>query len=553
MPALPDDIFNHLKSVSLFRSLSDAAIQEIQALFEVERLPEGVVIFKQGDRPEKFYLVYSGEVRLTRQVREKREVVEVSLEREDDFFGEKEMLEENLLLVTATTTQPTVLLTITRKNFRPLLDKYPVIRAAIVLLERTYQIALRRGFSRWLQPQEQVVLIVEKHWFILLQKALFPVVVMILLWIVLGVLVFVGLPLAWYFWLLPLLILPVLGLIWVDYRDDIYVVTDKRVISEERFWLLHATRTEAPIRTVRSAQSVVDKFWQHTLQYGDVRVQTFTGALNFVSVPHPQAVANAILEQQERIQRRYTHMSRQEFEDSIREGLGWQRLHPPPPPPELPVMTQHPPAGKDAIVLTPPWFRQIGDEIILRKHPIKLLGEMWWSILLLTLGVLITVLPRIPMFASWSLPWIAYLLLIGIPMLILLAVAWYQVEDWRSDTYTITRDQIIDREQKPLFGKLMQRTASIDSILNVSYTRKTVLANLFNYGTVSIETGGSTGVLTFDLVVDPVRVQQELFRRIEVRRILRERAEIEKQRTDWLRWIRAYHDVAHHSEQNLPK
>ena len=80
-------------------------------------------------------------------------------------------------------------------------------------------------------------------------------------------------------------------------------------------------------------------------------------------------------------------------------------------------------------------------------------------------------------------------------------------------------------------------------MLNVSYDRPGILANIFNYGTVTIESGGETGRLTFDGVGNPLSVQQEIFLRLEQHFERREDEEAQHRQREVADWITAYDDI----------
>ena len=197
--------------------------------------------------------------------------------------------------------------------------------------------------------------------------------------------------------------------------------------------------------------------------------------------------------------------------------------------------------------LIPRFRERHGDSIVWRKHPLVLARTVG----MLLSGELILVATMIWMWPSpSSLPmaevkvtsglWFVFLLFAS---LFLMAWMWYRLEDWRNDTYTVTLDRLIDSERKPLLGRLTQRTAPIDSVLNVSYDRLGIFANIFNYGTVTIQTGGEAGELTFDWIVDPLSAQQEILLRVEQSYQRREDVEAAQRNSEIVEWLKSYADV----------
>ena len=103
-----------------------------------------------------------------------------------------------------------------------------------------------------------------------------------------------------------------IGLALLDWHDDSYVVTSKRVISDERLALLYTERAEAPLHAVRAVQVSQDPL-EKALGYGDVVIQTFTGTITFPDVPDPYSIVNLISEHMERAQ----HFRQLEEEDAF--------------------------------------------------------------------------------------------------------------------------------------------------------------------------------------------------------------------------------------------
>ena len=108
---------------------------------------------------------------------------------------------------------------------------------------------------------------------------------------------------------------------------------------------------------------------------------------------------------------------------------------------------------------------------------------------------------------------------------------------------TLPSLRLIDMEKKPLLGSLIQRSAPLENLVNVQYSRPGFWASIFNYGSVTIETGGDTGDLDFKMVLDPLLVQQTILNRMELRQEQQQTAERERQRTEMVDWLKAYAQV----------
>lgn len=540
-----DDIRKHLRQVHLFRELDKEDIDYIAEYFEAEEYEPDTELFAQGSRPEWFGIVYSGEVVVTARLDSgSKTPTELARLKTADYFGEQAIINNTVRNATITTTQQSVILIIEADDFRTMLTEYPDVLKALQLAVRTRQLIRQRRFGDWLRPDEVVFLIALTHWGWFVRRMLLPAA--LTLPVAIGVYFLFTINLFW----LPATIVAGLllgiwiALVYVDWRDDSYIVTSRRVVSDERLALLYKARAEAPLYAVRSVGVSQDPL-EKALGYGDVVIQTFTGKINFPDVPDPYTIANLINEHIDRAKRSQQKEEASALERDIRVSIGWEEA------PQGDARSRtRPPAAEAGSFLAflnhfrPQFWERDGELITLRKHPFILLQHIGLGLAGLALVSLLFAFRLYPVFEFMRvleivpvMGWSAAVLFVG---LILLAWTLYQFEDWRNDIYQITPNLLVDEEKKPLLGNVEQRTASIDSVLNVRFTRPGVLANLFNFGTVTIQTGGDTGELSFKWVVNPLSVQQEIFRRMEKRRRQKEAAQAAKRRSEIVDWLRAY-------------
>jgi len=109
-----------LQKVPIISHLEEADKKEMAANLKEEEIPDGRNIILEGDEGEKFYIIRSGEVKVT-----KSGVAEEVSKRltEGDFFGELALLNSDKRAATVTATAPTTVLTLTRAQFTRLLGK----------------------------------------------------------------------------------------------------------------------------------------------------------------------------------------------------------------------------------------------------------------------------------------------------------------------------------------------------------------------------------------------------------------------------------------------
>jgi len=83
-------------------------------------------------------------------------------------------------------------------------------------------------------------------------------------------------------------------LIWrgVDWRNDLYIITDDRVIDIEKVPFRYEHRREASLDKIQDVRYLQEGFIALRLDFGNVRLETAGGieAFTFDSVPHPKQV-----------------------------------------------------------------------------------------------------------------------------------------------------------------------------------------------------------------------------------------------------------------------
>jgi uncharacterized membrane protein YdbT with pleckstrin-like domain len=177
-----------------------------------------------------------------------------------------------------------------------------------------------------------------------------------------------------------------------------------------------------------------------------------------------------------------------------------------------------------------------GGVVTYRKHWFVLITKTWQPAFWLLVGIAVGVLRLLGYLALFSVQ--ATLLVDGIFMFFVLLWYLYQYVDWRNDIYQLTPDQVVDIYRKPL-GREEKRSAPLESILSIEYSRANIIGLLLNYGTVRIRVG--TAELTFDNVYNPSQVQQDIFRRMleHIERKKEQDAAAERERVS--EWIATYH------------
>jgi hypothetical protein len=187
------------------------------------------------------------------------------------------------------------------------------------------------------------------------------------------------------------------------------------------------------------------------------------------------------------------------------------------------------------------WFwieQRTDDQVMWRKHWIRLLRKTWLSGPLLVLMLVV-----FGMYVIWfDGQSMALTLLLLAFLLIALFWFWWNWENWGNDRYIVTRDRLIDIEAWPFGLRTLKNETMFDRIQNVSFEIPNPVATVLNYGTVLIHTAGAEGRLDFEWVRNPSGVQAEIFRRLAGYEEGQRRRDAEDRWADLPEWFAVYED-----------
>lgn len=559
MPITTSEKVDFLKKIHLFHGLEDGELASIAEEMEEAPYAAGSVIFEQGGKAESFYLIYEGVVRITR--RQDRKEVQLARLVKNDYFGEMGVIARRQRSGTATALVDSSLLVLSRPDFEKLYKRTPQLRLNFELAIRSRQLARSLQF-KWLSPDEVIYFLARKHPVVLYRRligpifALFVPVFFFYAWFsiassrVVALAGFVSLfaIVLWVIWLV------------IDWENDYYVVTDKRVVWLEKVVAIYDSRQEAPLSTILSLGVETSQLGR-ILDFGDLVVRTWVGKIPFNDVSHPEQARRMIEEYWNRTKERAIGTEKEAMKDAIRRRLGIPI--PPKPKTETDLFVAKPaePAPKKGTLRllrmlganTLKLRYETGENVFYRKHWFVLIQQAWMPLAgiiaaLIMFGWRLVRLAQSPeealvRFVNGALTVDAYALAILMALVPLVGWLIYEVLDWSNDQFEVTAEQIIDLDRKP-FGTQTRNAAQLENILGIEYRRVGILGEIFNYGSVYITVGGTK--LIFEDVIDPATVQSDIDRRREARKAKQDEAKIAAERERMAEWLATYH---HNAEQ----
>jgi len=537
-----------LSRLHLFNGLGEDQLQAVANSLEEVSFKAGETIIKEGEEGYQFFMIVKGKVLVTRKKAPRPLATLVAR----DYFGEEAMLSiHHRRTATVTAVEDTHTLVLGREHFRRLLKQAKMLRPNFLVAVESRRLARRVHFS-WMPEDEIIYYLARKHSILLFRSLLVPSLLLLL-----GL---AGLLYTWYhadqfvmqvLWWFALLITIFAGLwaLWngIDWGNDYYILTNRRVIWLEKVVGIYDSRNEAPLSAVQRVNVQTD-FWGRQLRYGNLIIRTIVGSsLTLQNISYPYQAAALIEEHWRRSQESSRRMEEEEIKQALRQRL----LQGGPRPLQAssliakPQPKSDPYKGKRRIK---DLFRlRFEDKSVVtyRKHIIILLRQTWKPLLIL-LGLLaLLIFALLPAGRGITAALGLLNLLCVWSVFALVAFFWwlYEYIDWSNDIFQVTPEQIMDIDKKPL-GEITSDIAALDNILGIQYERRGLWGRIFNYGNVMITIGGGKQMV-FEDVANPSEVQEDIERRRLERVAKRERDEFKAESERLADWFAAYYQTEH--------
>jgi len=549
MAAELSKIVSLLKELYLFHSLQDAQLVYVARLFDIINKEEGENIYRQGDVGDYFYIILEGEVALSQLVNNV-ETYFGSLVR-GDFFGEESLISDLPRNETITTTTSTRLIRLDEKRLVELFAHFPQVKTSLERAIESRQFISKHHFD-WLGQNELVYQVRRKHKAYLFISLFGPSLISLIGLIILSV-GLAGLSNSTFSEAGMILggILVACGLLWgvwrwIDWENDYYIVTNRRVVWIEQVMWLYKSRVEAPHTTILSV-NITTSLIGRLVGYGDVIVRTFTGQINLRTIGDPYLMAALIEEYWDRARQELQRVEESEIRSEIRRRIFGDDEESDAIP-LSPVLSPKPVEFIEPTIWQK-YFSNIfmmrfeeGITITFRKHWIILIKKSWKPLLTFIIFFAIISAYDIMYFTDRvSLLSPLYVQLIGFVIFGLIIFPWwfYNYIDWRNDIYQVTDANIFDIERKPL-GTEVRKSASLENILSLEHERPGFFGFFFNVGNVIINVGDAQFI--FVGIHEPTRAQQDIFDRMFILRQQKEKVEVLRERDRILGLLEVYHN-----------
>jgi CRP-like cAMP-binding protein len=131
-----------LKSLSIFSDTPETILAEMAYLLKEVEYAEGAPIVKEGETGNCMYIIFRGEVRITKG----KELLATL--KENDFFGELSLMDTETRSATVTAVTDCVLFRLDQEPFYDLMESRPeVVKGVIKILCKRIRMANQRIFE----------------------------------------------------------------------------------------------------------------------------------------------------------------------------------------------------------------------------------------------------------------------------------------------------------------------------------------------------------------------------------------------------------------------
>lgn len=543
-----------LQQHQLFKRLSAEQVAALAQITDEVQYENGAMVAYQEDVADCLYIVKSG--RLYAETRHNdiendSYVTDSKNYVTQNYFGEDWLFVSNVypanVKAKSHRNDPAILLIIKGSNFVRFLNQYPdalfalepnfeqddegsskltsgLPPAAYKEAQKLFAKAKRRRSAISILPDELVEFSARRSRLYLLVQVFLPALAMIVL------------PLLIYTFLnsqpvesilhrfrfgvsgfVFVILLGVVLFIVLDWSNDYFVITNKRVVHRE--FDLRTFRVDiktARIDQVQSVEIAKPTFISNLFNFGTARITTASafGTIHFDNIDNPIKVKETLDRQSKLVKTldasREQSLLRQTFSDHFAVKPQFTPLDEKSA--DLPtVKTETRDSLWRRFQRRYYWRVQEENAIIYRKHFIVLLIQ---SVLPIGLA-LVTALVAFLLIQFFQFTFRQMLpTLIFVYSLNILWLIW-RIEDWRNDMFQLTDRLIVDIDRRPFgFGE-SRKQALLSNIQNVNAYTPGLIHTIFNYGNVEIETAGAESNLVFENIPYPSIIQSDIFAQLE--------------------------------------
>ncbi|MBL8153618.1 MAG: cyclic nucleotide-binding domain-containing protein [Anaerolineae bacterium] len=546
---MPDRfVLSNIRRLPLLSRLAPHQLDVFASVTQVLRYEPGETVFQQGEVPPGLFLFISGNGVLTQRGVDGVERIFGQMN-SGEYTPEAALFNETPSLMNLRVTQTAIVLFLARQQMRGILAHYPDIQASLQAAQTAAasappQPGMVEAFESQ-RPNENILIQTRKHPYAFIGKALTLMFLTLAVWIGGAYFGSVVPQFPWVLIALPitLLFIVLAAFYFLEWRNDLLVISDRRVVNVHRNILNFSTQiNEIPldgIHEVNVSLPPLSDFGGRLVGYGTIIIKTSGDANNILltEMPNPKAIQEAIFTHKAKYQEKRAQESRDAQRSAIRGELA-RVIGGPPTTQPAPGQTR--PAGQNAplppgVIIRPgPFALKFTDEdgnTVYRKHHVVWFGNVFLPTLVIGSGLV--------------------LLLLGIGGLLALAVValgaflFYLADwDWRNDLYIVGDETVTIIHRRPLFLQDQKDKILLAQVDNVVSSTQGFVNSLMQIGEVKLMLSGADekNAKRFTYIYQPKAVQQEIARRQDIFRQNKSQEEAQRQRQAIVEYLSVYHE-----------
>lgn len=557
-----------ISAVSIFAGLSPHEQIQLSGFCSFYRIPQNHPIMQQGDSADSMWILLENSRAVLSALDEENRALPRAPVRGIVTFNETALLAPTPVELTVESEPGSLWLRLHRQDYQrigQICGPEIVDKVADRLPAQTDDTdhAQRQDYP-WLRKDELLVNLHLRHWLALLGQTKVSALAILacagLIWLLssLGFSLWVALGIS--------ALLVILSLIWgvLNYLNDYFIVTNRRVIQQEKVIFFSERRQEALLEQIQRVD-VATTFWGNLFNFGTLSVYTAgtTGSIDFDFVGDPDSLRTAIFHHRSLSQQRSSAENKLDIQNALEDRLGLSVDLPGRVYPDLePSTPEDTAAGLDlwqklrqfvSVDRSLDW--ESTERIVWHKH--------WWVLfvqvalpgllLLFELLFLAGGFSSVALLQQLQSTLDAQTLLVSGGLVTLATLGWilWAVADWWNDTYTVTEDRIIDVEKLPLFLSEQRREAQLSDIQDIRLEMNSPIKVMLNFGNIIVQTAAGEGAFTFDHVPNPRIVKEEITRRMIAWRREDERRKAQDRSKDLPDWFEMYNRLEAGQARNV--
>ena len=282
-----------LRKTHLFWDLDEKSlnglISNCQPLFfEAEKL-----IFLEKSPAGKIYIPFEGSIEILKEKENKLEKISIAFP--GVVFGEDALKQQSIRQTSARALEDSIILAIDGEVVAEIAANNPPLRKSTARYLNSYQLMITKSLARG--DSEVILFASQPHPFRVIGKMLLGFATAVGAGL-LGLQVFTALNLTLgnQIWFSLILVVMTIGwLLWqyIDWENDIFYFTDKRVINFQQRLFSSETTQETHLASIEAVQEK-KSYLGRMVNYGDLIVKTFTGSMELPLVYDPSWVKDLL-------------------------------------------------------------------------------------------------------------------------------------------------------------------------------------------------------------------------------------------------------------------